>query len=195
VLLVSDWAPAAFFGLAGSLIGGSIAGVVSLRVARDARMAAEGAWIRDSRRETYDRFLTKGQQLLIACQDETEETIEAADVDFFGAYGVVQTVADIRVVEAARVYAYRLQELEAIALGKNKEWGPVAKDLVAQHVRTARHGAIDAMRRDLGLTGRVAPPKTLNPFQGTDFSAKYAARHGIPEADVAAVREEHTPSA
>ena len=48
---------AAVFGLAGSLIGGLIAGTVSLRVARHAREAAERSWMRDSRREIYDRFL------------------------------------------------------------------------------------------------------------------------------------------
>ena len=45
---------AAAFGLAGSLIGGLIAGTVSLRVARQAREAAESSWMRDSRRGIFD---------------------------------------------------------------------------------------------------------------------------------------------
>jgi hypothetical protein len=53
---VSPYVTAAF-GLAGSLIGGTIAGTVSLVVARQARDAAEHSWIRDNRREIYDRFL------------------------------------------------------------------------------------------------------------------------------------------
>jgi hypothetical protein len=44
----------AAFGLAGALIGGAIAGMVSLKVARDARDAAERNWVRDSRREICD---------------------------------------------------------------------------------------------------------------------------------------------
>ena len=126
VLLASNYATAAF-GLAGSLIGGAIAGTVSLLVARQTREAAEGAWVRDSRRETYDRFLTRAQTLLIACglepSQEAKAAVEAAHTEFFGVYGVVQTVAEIRVVDAARVYAYRLLELEAICLGQNSVWG------------------------------------------------------------------------
>src|ERR1700761_8687967 len=51
-------------GLAGALIGGAVAGVVSLKVAREARDQAERSWIRDSRRDIYDRFLAAGQKLL-----------------------------------------------------------------------------------------------------------------------------------
>jgi gas vesicle protein len=109
----------AAFGLAGALIGGLIAGTASLLVARQAREAAEKAWIRDSRREIYDRFLTNAQKLLIACEatkngygneeaEETEAALEAAHIDFFEVYVVVQTVAERPVVDAARVYAYRL---------------------------------------------------------------------------------------
>ena len=189
VLLVSDWAPAAFFGLAGSLIGGSIAAFVSLRVAREAREAAEGAWVRDSRRQIYDRFLTAGQQYLIACQSRTDDAIKAAGVEFYAAYGVVQTVADMRVVRAARIYTRRLEELERIALRQNTRWGPVADVLVANHVRDARHDVIDAMRSDLGLTGTVAPPKDFNPWHGTEFSATYVREHGVREDDGASEEE------
>ena len=189
VLLVSDWAPAAFFGLAGSLIGGSMAAFVSIRVARETREAAEGAWVRDSRRQIYDRFLTAGQQYLIACQSRTDDAIKAAGVEFYAAYGVVQTVADTSVVEAARIYTRRLEELERIALRQDTKWGPVANVLVANHVRDARHDVIDAMRNDLGLTGSVAPPKDFNPWHGTEFSARYATEHGVREDDGAAEQE------
>jgi hypothetical protein len=52
----------AVVGLVGSLVGGLIAGTVSLLVARQTRDAAERSWIRDSRRDIYDRFLTRAQQ-------------------------------------------------------------------------------------------------------------------------------------
>jgi hypothetical protein len=58
----------AVFGLVGVLIGAFIAGAVSLWVAKQAREAAERAWIRDNRREIYDRFLTCAQTLLITCE-------------------------------------------------------------------------------------------------------------------------------
>jgi len=115
----SSYAPA-IFGLAGSLIGGFIAGTISLLVARQAREAAEGAWIRDNRREVYDRFLTYAERLLHACEaykyafsgkEMARTKIESGLTDFFEIYGVVQTVAGTRLVKAARIYAYRLCEL------------------------------------------------------------------------------------
>ncbi len=131
----SSYAPA-IFGLAGSLIGGFIAGFASLLVARQARRSAERAWIRDNRRDIYDRFLTSAQQLLIACEtrwggqpggwpdngpaaaDSVTEravlSVASADAALFEAYGVVQTVAGPRLVAAARDYANRLLALEAI---------------------------------------------------------------------------------
>jgi hypothetical protein len=89
---------------------------------------------------------------LIACQDQTEETIEAADVDFFGAYGVLQTVTDIRVVKAARVYAYRLQRLEAIGLAKNKTsgglWPRISSRNMSERLATARQKTRSYPRRE-----------------------------------------------
>jgi hypothetical protein len=174
-------------GLVGSLIGGAIAGTVSIRVARQARDAAERSWIRDSRRNIYDRFLTNAQKLLIACeasnrlrerlgaQDaEAEKAVERSHNDFFEAYGVVQTVADRPVVDAARDYAYRLLEL-----GGTQRLGfrPGLKDAnferVAQLVRFARHVTIDAMRAELGLAGSAQPPPKFNPFRGTDLEHDY----------------------
>src|SRR5271166_1590459 len=110
----------AIFGLVGVLIGAFIAGAVSLWVAKQAREAAERAWIRDNRRDVYDRFLTCAQTLLIACEttrgsetEGAETTVDTAHTKFWEAYGVVQTVAENALVDAARVYAYRLWELRA----------------------------------------------------------------------------------
>jgi hypothetical protein len=186
---VSPYVTAAF-GLLGSLIGGAIAGTVSLRVARQTRDAAERSWIRDNRRNIYDRFLTSAQKLLIACEasnnlretpgaqrDEPRHAVENAHNDFFEAYGVVQTVADRPVVDAARVYAYRLLELGAT---QRPGFRPGLKDAnfgrVAQLVRFARHDTIDAMRAELGLAGSAQPPHDFNPFRGTDLEDDYTAR-------------------
>jgi len=172
---------AAGFGLAGSLIGGAIAGTVSLRVAREARDAAERSWMRDNRREIYDRFLSTAQKLLIACEAsdahgrrepaaDARATVERAHVDFFEVYGVVQTVAQRPVVDAARVYGYRLLELK-LGLEARGRLGPGKLDRVAQLVRLARHDTIDAMRAELGLTGSARPPDGFDPFAGTDLAA------------------------
>ena len=122
VALIADASPyvAAGFGLVGTVIGGVIASTVSLRLAREAQHAAESAWIRENRREIYDRVLTSAQKLLIACEhrhdrdhrDQAGEDVQEAFVDFFNAYGVVQTVAARPVVAAVRVYASRLLELK-----------------------------------------------------------------------------------
>jgi hypothetical protein len=190
LLAVSAYVTAAF-GLAGSLIGGAIAGTVSLLVARQAREAAERSWMRDSRRDIYDRFLTNAQKLLIACEAsraDTEEAtgaVEHAHLNFFEVYGVVQTVAERPVVDAARVYAYRLLELGgAVRQGRRLKDAPSSSshldpakfDRVAQLVRFARHDTIDAMRSELGLAGSARPPKGFNPFDGTDLEDLYAAR-------------------
>jgi hypothetical protein len=183
----------ALFALAGSLIGGFIAGVVSLLVARQTREAAEGAWIRDNRRQIYDRFLTSGQRLLIACEarwhsrhdrqldcapiaEESKSGVEPANADFFEAYSVVQTVANTTLVGAARVYGYRFSELQAIMSSKGGVLEPDDFDRVAQLVRDARHDTIDAMRAELGLKETKWPPKDYNPFEGTDLEQKYADR-------------------
>ena len=170
---------AAAFGLAGSLIGGLIAGTVSLRVAKQAREAAERSWMRDSRREIYDRFLTNAQKLLIACESSasprenvgaSEDEAQEAYLNFFEVYGVVQTVAERPVVDAARVYAYRLLELARGGLE------PTKFDRVAQLVRFARHDTIDAMRAELGLTGSASPPQGFNAFAGTNLENEFDHR-------------------
>lgn len=180
---------AAAFGLAGSLIGGAIAGTVSLRVARQARDAAESSWMRDTRREIYGRFLTTAQQLLIACEarriaerveatkhaGEAKAAVERAHLDFFEVYGVVQTIAQRPVVDAARVYGYRLLELEE-GLDARGLLGPGHADRVAQLVRLARHDTIDAMRTELGLAGSARAPDGFDPFQGTDLEGRYSVR-------------------
>jgi hypothetical protein len=193
----------AVFGLAGILVGAVIAGGVGLWTAKQTReaaerawvrdnQAAERAWVRDNRRAIYDRFLTSGQRLLIACEarwnsrpasrpdsapiaEEIESGVESAHGDFFEAYGVVQTVADTALVDAARVYGYRFLALQAImdskGVLKSDDFDPVA-----QLVREARHDTIDAMRAELGLKETNWPPKNYNPFDGTDLEQKYAQR-------------------
>lgn len=175
------------FGLVGALLGGFIAGTASLLVARQARATAESAWIRDSRREIYDRFLTNAQKLLIACEaswnaSEREgtslDTVASAHIDFFEVYGVVQTVAERPVVDTARAYGYRLLELKDV-LTSASALGPENFDRVAQLIRLARHDTIDAMRKELGLLGTARPPTGYNPFLGTDLEGTYAAAHRV----------------
>jgi hypothetical protein len=145
--------------------------------------------MRDSRRGIYDRFLSSAQKLLIACEaratagraatdpEQLRAAIERAYVDFFEVYGVVQTVAQRPVVDAARIYGYRLLELErgldSSGAIRAEEVGPVA-----QLVRSARHDTIDAMRAELGLAGSARPPDGFDPFEGTDFEGRYAVRAG-----------------
>jgi len=189
IAVVSPYVTGAY-ALVGSLIGGLIAVVVAWQ----ARKAAERAWIRDSRRDIYDRFLTSAQKLLVVCeaaeQDElaggTEETtelknaVESAHADFFEVYSVVQTVAERKVVDAARIYAYRLGELKS-SLDSESVLAPEPETFsrVAQLIRLARHETIDAMRAELGLKGSARPPLPYNPFAGTDLEEKYAATGGV----------------
>lgn len=172
----------AIFGLAGSLIGGFIAGAVSLFASRQAREAAEGAWIRDNRREIYDRFLTYAERLLHACLAYTEThrdketaraSVESVFTNFWEAYGVVQTVASTCLVEAVRVYAYRLWELAA-SLGTASVMGPQDLSLVIKLIRESRHDMINQMRAELGLDSGVHPAAEINPFAGTVLEEKYA---------------------
>ncbi len=113
--------------------------------------------MRDNRREIYDRFLTCAETLLIECKAARESetgragaTVKTAQTRFFEAYGVVQTVAGKAVVDAARVYAYRLLELKDI-LDSTSFIGSGNFEAVAELVRPARHKTIDAMREELGL--------------------------------------------
>jgi hypothetical protein len=175
--LIATVSPAVY-GLAGSLIGAFAAGSASYLVARQARKAAERAWVRDNRREIYDRFLTSAQRLLIALEqahpDEHTDDVETAYVGFFEAYGVVQTVAERPVVEAARAYAYRLKELREELDSENPS-GDEYFVRVARCVRLSRHDTIDAMRAELGLLGDARPPERYNPFVGTGLEEKYVA--------------------
>jgi hypothetical protein len=174
----------AVYGLLGSLVGGFIAGTVSLLVARQARDTAERTWVRDNRREMYDRFLTYAQRLLIAAEDTrprgSSTELEEAYTGFFSSYGVVQTVAERDVVDAVRTYAYRLLELKQ-ELDAEKPSGPAYFRQVADLVRLARHDAIDAMRLELGRSDSAKPPDHYNPFADTPLEQQYpdaiARRH------------------
>jgi hypothetical protein len=172
----------AVFGLVGVLVGAFIAGAVSLWVAKQTREAAERAWIRDNRREIYDRFLTCAETLLFECNaawgSATERggaAVKTAHTKFFEAYGVVQTVAEKALVDTVRDYAYRLLELEGI-LDSTSFLGSKNFEAVAELVRGARHNTIDAMRVELGLAGSARPKEPYNPFAGTDLEEEYAKR-------------------
>jgi hypothetical protein len=188
-IAVSSSYTTAIFGLAGSLIGGFIAGVVSLLVARQTREAAEGAWIRDNRRQIYDRFLRSGQRLLIACEarwnsrhdrrpdsapiaQEAESGVETAHAAFFEAYSVVQTVAETTLVDAARFYGYR----PALGAGGNHglQGRPGAGRLrpcgATRKGRSPRHDRCDALRT--AAEGDELAAKGLQPVQGNGFGAE-----------------------
>ena len=168
---------AAAFGLAGSLIGGAIAGTVSYLVARQAREAADKSWVRDTRREVFDRFLTRAQDLQATCEiyeagDRTaasRDAVQRAFNEFFHAYAVVQTIAERRVVDAARVHGYRLHELRDEALGNPGQLHPPNFDRGDELVREARHDTVDAMRDELGLAGTALPENDFNAFAGNDL--------------------------
>lgn len=187
----SSLAPAVF-GLLGAVIGAVTAGGASFWVAWQTRKAAERAWMRDNRREIYDRFLRYAQQLLIACEayydaphrdDEAKAKVESAFTSFWEVYSVVQTVADIRLFGKARIYGYRLWEL-ATSLGPSSVMGPGKFRKVAKLVRRARHDTITEMRAELGLStsprrGESADEDTdpdwdINPFEGTSLAEEYA---------------------
>ena len=169
----------AIFGLVGVLIGAVVAGGVSLWTAKETREAAERAWVRDNRREIYDRFLTCAQTLLIACENArksgtegAEASVESADIKFWEAYGVLLTVADSALADAARVYAYRLWELRE-SLRSKSVMGPDNFDRVTPLIRDGRHETIDAMRAELGLEKTIWPERDYNPFDGTDLQEDY----------------------
>jgi hypothetical protein len=164
-------ANAAVYGLLGSLIGGSIAGSVSLLVAWQARRGAERAWVRDNRREIYAEFLTNAQAFLIALL--RDERVEEAYNGFFERWGVVQAVAGLEALEAARTYGYRLLELKDEHDAKNPS-GLEYFDNVACLVRCARHAAIAAMRSDLGLDAAPLSDK-FHGFIGTTFEDEFQA--------------------
>jgi hypothetical protein len=168
----------AVFGLVGVLVGGVIAGGVGLWTAKQTREAAERAWVRDNRRAIYDRFLTRAQTLLIACEDARKKTegaeasVKSADIKFWEAYSVVLTVADSALADAARIYAYRLWELRE-SLRSRSVMGPENFDRVTPLIRDGRHDTIDAMRAELRLDKTIWPGKDYNPFDGTKLQEKY----------------------
>src|ERR1700759_2116096 len=104
IVAASEYGTAAF-ALASSLIGGLVVGVTSVLIARQARQAAEAAWIRDTRRDIYSRFLSNAQALLIACearmrapsadtqladdQGDVRNAVERAHNDLFAVYSLV----------------------------------------------------------------------------------------------------------
>jgi len=158
-----------------------MAGGASLLIAWQARKAAERAWIRDNRREIYDRFLTCAQMLLLACEAykdaraqekaQAKDKVESTFAKFWGAYSVMQTVADTRLFEITRIYGYRLWEL-ATSLGSTSVMGPENFSAVSQLIPGARRNTIAAMRGELGLGGSPVPD--INPFEGTPLQEKYA---------------------
>ena len=152
-------------------------GGVTIYVAGKTREAAERGWVRDSRRVVFDRFLSQGQKLLIACEAANGSSGDDAGVDtafneFFGTYGVIQTVADAAVVETGRRYAYLLWELRESL----RERGVLPSgefSSVAKLVRDARHQTIDAMRAALDLHGEARPPDPYNPFEGLQVEREH----------------------
>jgi hypothetical protein len=174
----------AAIGLIGSLIGGGIAATVSLVIAKQARDEARAEWIRNNRRDIYDRFLTSAQELLIACvhyrelpPKEAESAIKEADLKLFSAHVVVQTVADRGVAGAARIHAYRLMRLEQLtldALGSNI--APRNHSKIAPLSRESRHATIEAIREELGLTDGIDLASGFDPFSGTELEGQYPVR-------------------
>jgi hypothetical protein len=185
VAAVSPYVTAGF-GLLGSLIGGGIAAGVTVVVARQARDAASSAWMRDTRRQTYDRFLTGGQEYLVACEKyrsssnrpEARIVVEQAHSTFFEAYSVVQFVAERPVVDTARIYGYRLLQLRFETIGGGPTLGPQAFGDVATLIRLARHDTIDAIRGELGLTDSAKPPDDFSAFDGTHLAQRYREARG-----------------
>ena len=173
------------FGLAGSLIGGAIAAAVSYQVARQARAAAETTWMRDTRRETYGRFLAGAQRLHVSCDfydakadQQTRQAIERARYDFFEVYAVVQVVGGRAVVDAARTHGYRLFELYKEIVEDAGNIHPPDPKHVSDLVRLSRHDTIEAMRHELGQLASMRPSETYNPFDDTDLATRW-----LPDAD------------
>ena len=181
LVLAADSYAAAVFGVAGTVIGGLIAGGVNYLVARQTREEAKRSWIRNTRREVYDRFLTGAQDLQATCQihkagdgdEPSREAVERAFNDFFHVYAVVQTIAERRVVDAARIHGYRLHELRDEALDKPGRLDPPNFERVDELVREARHETVEAMRDELGLRTEARPEPNFNAFAGTDLESSF----------------------
>ncbi|MEO7262910.1 MAG: hypothetical protein ABI047_16905 [Jatrophihabitantaceae bacterium] len=153
------------------------------------RMYANRSWIRSQRRDIYDRFLTNAQALHIACEEQrdfsaSEEALPKAFVEFFKAYSVIQTAAEQRIVDCARIYAWRLRELR-LQLESSGIEGDEQFVCVSRWVRRARHDTIDAMRQDLGMsrTKSARPIDEFNPFAETPLADAWLTQHAsIDEA-------------
>lgn len=162
---------AGLLGLVGSLVGAGIGAWASVSATKHAMDAADNTWSLTNRRDAYIRFLTAAQTLHIACEEERHFGAEVgrvprAFVECFTTYGVIQTAAaNPELVEATRVYAWRLRELRLELAGKGIG-GDHAFRRISVLVRSARHNAIDAMRTDLGLQGSSRPAGSYNPFSG-----------------------------
>lgn len=151
----------AVYALAGSLIGGLVAGTFSLLVAGRSQRASERAWMRDNRREIYDRFLTNAQRLFVALDEPRPQPkpdeLHDAYVEFVSVYAVVQAVAEREVVDAARTYGKRLvDDLKRLVDAGGRPGDPAIVSLGKQ-VRDDRQATIDSMRRELGLTSSARP--------------------------------------
>jgi hypothetical protein len=152
------------------------------------RKGAERAWLRDSRREIFDRFLAAGQALLAACEDAFEPgyfqnparmeppslspEVRASLANLFAVYPVIQTVAESDVAMAARVYTWRLWELSESLRFRSviENYDDETFKDVAAAVRTARHDTIQAMRRNLRVGPIDIDDDTFNPSRATHGS-------------------------
>jgi hypothetical protein len=199
-LLATDYTSAVLV-IVGSLIGVIIAGGFNVVEGRRTREGARSAWIRQRRSEIYERYFTTAQALLAACQTayktaqsgepgaalvHAKATVETAYTEFFGVYGVLQTVAEPEVVKAARIYAYRLEELYKGLMDERSVWGLQTFDLVGPLVRHSRHDMLEATRGEIEVDGSVRPPESVNAFAGTPLEEDYkAGRERVAQADAA----------
>jgi hypothetical protein len=187
----SSTALIALAGALGGAIGGAlIAGGFGVYNQRRTRETADLAWLKDTRRLIYGQSLERAQAYLIACEalkdtpsDPTlRDKVEAAHSQFFETYGVIQVVAGTELVQTARAYAYRLEELKNELDGKGV-FDPDAsiRDravratskadaffwMVARSVRLARHYTIDEMRKEMSLSpGDWPDDQNYNPYLG-----------------------------
>jgi hypothetical protein len=68
-------------------------------------------------------------------------------------------------------------------LGDGPRLGDGTAPDVAVTVRDARHGVLDAIRTEIGVTESMKPEGDFNPFDGTDFAARYRELHPPRETD------------
>jgi hypothetical protein len=179
MMLAAETNPYALAGIAllGTLIGGGIAAWSNLSLARRTRDENRHQWIRDQRATLYDRYLSEGQGVLVACVNRGmlshERSAPRIDTSkLMGIYAVVQILASKPVVDAARIYGYRILALERLGLRGNVD--ETSFDEIGQLVRAARHDTIEAMRAELELPGSARPDDGFDEFRGTEFQGKSA---------------------